>query len=113
MKSARWFVLLVAMAVFLRMGVCATAADTAKTVTGKSTCGGCTGVTDSCCVLLTDKDGMRWSLTGDSDTLKKAFKQRHGGKSMTATLAGEAKTKKDKDGKEYKVVKVSEVKIDK
>ena len=87
------------------------AADDAKTVTGKSTCGGCTGVVKGCCVLLTDDDGTRWILRGNSESLKAAFKERHSGKMMTATLAGTPVTKKGKDGKDYKEVKVSEVKI--
>jgi hypothetical protein len=87
------------------------AADTAKTVTGTSSCGGCTGVVKGCCVLLTDKDGVRWVLRGDSKSLKAAFKERHEGKTMTATLTGTPVTKKGKDGKDYKEVKVSEVKI--
>ncbi len=87
------------------------AADTAKTVTGKSTCGGCTGVVKGCCVLLTGDDGVRWVLRGNSESLKAAFKERHSGKTMTATLAGMPVTKKGKDGKDYKEVKVSEVKI--
>jgi hypothetical protein len=80
-------------------------------VTGKSSCGGCAGVTASCSILLTDKDGGRWALSGDSDSVKAAFKARGGGKNMTATLAGKPVTKKAKDGKEYKEAKVSEIKI--
>ena len=87
------------------------AADTAKTVTGKSSCGGCTGVAKGCCVLLTDKDGICWVLRGDSESLKAAFTERHKGETMTATLAGTPVTKKGKDGKDYKEVKVSEVKV--
>ena len=87
------------------------AAEAAKTVCGKTSCGGCSGVTAKCCVLLTDKDGGRWALTGDSDSLKAAFKARHGGKNVTATLAGKPVAKKGADGKDYNEVKVTEVKI--
>jgi hypothetical protein len=86
------------------------AADTAKTVTGKSSCGGCTGVVEGCCLLLTDNDGVRWVLRGKSESLKAAFKERKEGKTMTATLAGTPVTKKGDDGKDYKEVKVSKVK---
>ena len=89
----------------------AMAAEAAKTISGKSSCGGCTGGVEGCCVLLTDTDGIRWVLRGNSDILKAAFKVRHEGKTMTATLAGTPVTKKGKDGKDYKEVKVSEVKI--
>jgi hypothetical protein len=68
-------------------------------------------VVKGCCVLLTDDDGVRWILRGNSESLKAAFKERHSGKAMTATLAGTPVTKKGKDGKDYKEVKVSDVKI--
>jgi hypothetical protein len=89
----------------------AVAGEAAKTVTGKSSCGGCSDVVKGCCVLLTDADGNRWILRGDSDSLKAAFKARHTGKSMTATFAGKPKTKTGKDGKPYTEVKVAEVKV--
>jgi hypothetical protein len=109
MSWQKWPVLLLAMAVILSFGVLAVA-DEAKTVSGKSSCGGCDGVVKGCCVMLTDGSGVRWILRGDSPGLKAAFKARHGGKTMTATLAGEPVTKKDGEGKEYKEVKVSGVK---
>ena len=112
MKGLKLPILIVIVAFVVSvMATTVVAADTAKTVTGKSSCGGCTGVVKGCCVLLTDKDGERWILRGDSEILKAAFKERHKGKTMTATLAGSPESKKDKDGKEYKEVKVSEVKI--
>ena len=61
--------------------------------------------------MLVDKEGTRWVLLGDSDSYKKAHEVRKAGKTMTATLAGDATTKKDATGKEYKEVKVSDVKI--
>ena len=85
--------------------------DAAKTITGKASCGGCAGVVKGCCVMLTDADGARWILRGDSKILKAAFTARHSGKTMTATYAGEPATKKGKDGKEYKEVKVKDVKV--
>jgi len=87
-------------------------ASAAKTVTGKSECATCSGVTAAGhSIMLVDKDGARWVLLGDSDSYKKAHEVRKAGKTMTATLAGEATTKKDATGKEYKEVKVSDVKI--
>jgi hypothetical protein len=61
--------------------------------------------------MLTDSDGVRWILRGNSRSLKAAFQARKSGKTMTATLASKPVSKKDKDGKEYKEVKVSGVKI--
>jgi hypothetical protein len=111
MNWMKWSVLMLAMAVVLSFGNYVMADDAAKTVSGKASCGGCTGVVKGCCVLLTDKDGDRWVLRGDSESVKAAFKDRHSGKTMTATLAGEATTKKGKDGKDYKEVKVSDIKV--
>ena len=111
MNWMKWSVRSLAMAVVLSYGSYLMADDSAKTVSGKTSCGGCDGVVAGCCVMLTDKDGGRWVLRGDGDSLKAAFKARHNGKTMTATLAGEPATKKDKDGKDYKEVKVSEVKV--
>jgi hypothetical protein len=87
-------------------------ADDAKTITGTSSCGGCSGVSESCSVMLTDKDGAYWVLKGDSDSVKAAFKARHNGKKMTATYSGTPETKKGENGKEYKEVKVTDVKIE-
>lgn len=112
MKSVKWMGLAVVVLVLgLAVNALATDAVKAKTITGTPSCGGCSGVTGSCCVLLTDKDGGRWVLTGDDDSLKAAFNARHGSKAMTATLAGKPVTKKGSDGKEYNEVKVSQVTI--
>ena len=89
-------------------------ADT-KTITGKSACAECDGVVkggDPMHIMLTDKDGTRWVLIGDSDSYKAAHKLRHDGKTMTATLASEPQVKKGEDGKDYKEVKVSDVKVE-
>jgi hypothetical protein len=84
-----------------------------KTVTGKSACATCEGVTHSGHnIMLIAKDGVRWVLIGSSSSYKSAASVRKEGKTMTATLDGEPVTKKDDDGKEYKEVKVSDVKID-
>jgi uncharacterized membrane protein len=86
--------------------------EAAKTITGKSECATCSGVTaGGHNVMLVDKEGTRWVLVGEGDSYKKAHEVRKAGKSMTATLAGEPTTKKDATGKEYKEVKVSEIKI--
>lgn len=83
-----------------------------KTVAGKSACATCEGVTaDAHQIMLVDKAGTRWVLVGDSKSYKEAHKVRDQGKTMTATVAGKPEIKKDSDGKEYKVVKVSEVKV--
>ncbi len=110
MKVKLLMVMLVVAFVLSVMTTAVLAADTA-TVTGKSSCGGCAGVVKGCCLLLTDDAGVRWILRGNSESLKAAFKERHSGKAMTATLAGTPVTKKGKDGKDYKEVKVSDVKI--
>jgi hypothetical protein len=89
-------------------------ADT-KTITGKSGCAECDGVVkhgDAMHIMLTDKAGTRWVLIGDSASYKKAHEVRMDGKNMTATLAGEPVVKKGEDGKEYKEVKVSDVKVE-
>jgi hypothetical protein len=89
------------------------AADAANAVTGKASCGHCSGVVSGkCCVLLTDSNGDRWVLKGKSDILQAAMAERKGGKTMTATVIGKPVTKKGKDGKDYKEVKVSAVKIE-
>jgi hypothetical protein len=111
MNRMKWVGLVVAVVLVLGLSANAMAADSSKTVTGKSNCGGCSGVVEGCCLMLTDQDGVRWILRGDSDSLKAAFKARHSGKSMTATLASEPATKQGKDGKDYKEAKVSAVKV--
>ena len=111
MKWMKWSVLMLVMAVVLSFGNYVMAEEAAKTISGKSSCGGCSGIVQGCCVMLTDNDGVRWVLRGDSKTLKAAFKARKSGKTMTATMAGEPATKKGDDGKEYKEVKVSGVKV--
>ncbi len=120
MNWTKWLGLVVAGALVLGLGLGnsamatdtgKTAGDSAKTIVGKADCGGCSGVVEGCCVMLTDKAGDRWILRGDSKTLKAAFKLRHSGKTMTATLAGKPETKTGKDGKEYKEVQVSAVQV--
>ena len=66
------------------------------------------------CVLLKGLMSFttRWVLIGDSPSYKEAHKVRMDGKSMTATLASEPVTKKGEDGKDYKEVKVSDVKVE-
>ena len=112
MKAMKWLFPVVVVALIFTWGAYAMAADAPKTLSGKSSCGGCTGVAPGCCLLLTDKDGGRWVLKGESETVKEAFHGRSAGKTMTGSLAGKAVTKKGKDGKEYKEVKVSKVKIE-
>jgi hypothetical protein len=115
MNCMKWSVLIVVVALVsvLVLGASGVmAADAGKTITGKASCGHCSGVVaGGCCVLLTDKDGGRWVLKGKSESLKTAFNERKSGKTMTATLAGKPVTKTGEDGKEYMEVKVSEVKV--
>jgi hypothetical protein len=95
---------ILSLALFANLSQAAEKAEAAKTVTGKSECATCSGVTAAGHnVMLVDKDGTRWVLVGDSESYKKAHDVRKSGKSMTATLAGEAVTNKE--------VKVSEIKI--
>src|SRR5256885_5581402 len=63
-------------------------ADAPKTVTGKSECATCSGVTAAGHnIMLVDKDGNRWVLVGEGDAYKKAHEVRKAGKTMIATLA--------------------------
>ena len=89
------------------------AEDKAKTVSGKSACATCSGVTaaDHALMLVDDK-GDRWVLTGDSDSYKAAHKERKNDKKMTATISGEVTVKKDENGKAYNEAKASDVKIE-
>ena len=115
--SKRLFATTLAAALSLALGAASFAADAkkeAKTVTGKSGCATCEGVTaDEHAILLLAKDGTRWVLTAekDSEAYKKAHKVRQEGKEMVATLAGEPKTKKGEDGKEFKEAKISDIKV--
>src|ERR1700709_2514681 len=78
----------------------------AKTVSGKSECATCSGVTSAGHnIMLVDAGGQRWVLVGDRESYKAAHKVRTDEKKMTATLAGDPVVKKDADGKEYKEVK--------
>ncbi len=112
MKRIEWLVLVVVAALVLSLGAYAMAVDVVKTVSGTSSCGGCTGVAGGCCLLLTDKDGGRWVLKGTSESFKAAFKARSAGKTMIGTVVGAPITKKANDGGQYKEVKVSAVKIE-
>ena len=89
MKGSHLFAGLLAgvLALGLSAGVAMAEKAEKKTISGKSACATCDGVT------------------------KAAHKVRKGGEKMTATLAGEPETKKDDKGKEYKEAKVSEIKI--
>lgn len=88
-------------------------AEAAKTVTGKSACATCSGVTSAGhAIMLVTANGERWVLIGDDATYKAAHDVRKDDKTMTATLAGEPVVKKDENGKEYKEVKVVSVKVE-
>ena len=89
------------------------AAKEEKTVAGKSACATCDGVTkDGHKIMIVDKDGTRWVLIGEGENYKKAHKVRDKGVKMTATYTEEPVTKKDEDGKEYKEVKIKDVKVE-
>ena len=97
----------------VRTDVAKSDAATVKTITGKSACATCEGVTkDGHAILLIDKEGMRWVLTGEGKDYDAAHKVRKDGKTLTASYSGEPLVKKDADGKEFKEVKVTDVKIE-
>jgi hypothetical protein len=100
------------LALVFSLGASRATADDAKSISGKSSCGGCSGVAASCCVMITDASGARWILRGDDKIIKTAFDARHSGKKMTAKYTAKPTTKKDKSGKEYKEVTVTEVKVE-
>ena len=117
MKASNLFAALVAGVLSLGLSANFAMAEKAdkKTVSGKSACATCDGVTKAAHhVMIVAEDGTRWVLTPDSkenESYKAAHKVRKGGEKMTATLAGEPETKKDDKGKEYKEAKVSEIKV--
>ena len=91
----------------------AAAEDKAKTVSGKSACATCDGVTDDGhSIMLVAEDGTRWVLKGEGDDYKAAHKVRKDGKTMTAKLKGEPKTEKDSDGKEFMVAQVESITVE-
>ena len=103
---------LAVMCAFAFAGI-ARAEEKAKTVSGKSACATCSGVTsEGHAIMLVDDKGDRWVLVGDSDSYKAAHKDRKSDKKMTATLVGDPVVKKDENGKEYKEVKVTDVKVE-
>ena len=115
MKRSYWAVMAAALLSLALVASFATAAEKkdAKTVSGKSSCATCSGVTEAGHqIMLVDKDGMRWVLIGNSDSYKKAHEVRDDGKKMIATLAGDPVKKKDATGKAYMEVKVSDVKVE-
>lgn len=87
--------------------------EEAKTVTGKSACATCDGVTDAGhAIMLIDEEGNRWVLEGSGKDYDAAHKARKQGKTMTATIEGEPETKKGADGEEIIVAKISAIKIE-
>ena len=83
-----------------------------KTVSGKSACATCDGVTDAGHnIMLVDGKGMRWVLIGQGEDYKAAHKVRQDGKQMKAQYKAEPKTKKDSDGKEYKEVEITKIEV--
>lgn len=106
--TKRPFVAALVAALSLAVGTFSFAEDKkkeAKTVSGTSGCATCEGLT---------KDDTRWVLIAeskDSEAYKKAHKVRQDGKEMTATLAGEPKTKKGEDGKEFKEARITDIKV--
>ena len=107
------FGMLMVAGLVLALAGAAKAEGTTKTISGKSECATCSGVTSAGHnIMLTDEKGERWVLIGDSESYKAAHKVRMDEKKMTATLAGEPVTRKDDKGQEYKEVKVSDVKVE-
>lgn len=102
-----------AMLAAFALATAARAEEKVKTVSGKSECATCSGVTSAGHnIMLVDDKGERWVLIGDSASYKAAHEVRKNDKKMTATLAGDPVVKKDDNGKEYKEAKVSDVKIE-
>ena len=88
------------------------ASKEAKTVSGKSACATCEGVTDAGHnIMLVDEKGMRWVLVGSGDDYKKAHGVRQEGKQMKAQYKAQPKAKKDSDGKEYKEVEITKIEV--
>jgi hypothetical protein len=84
-----------------------------KTVTGKSSCASCDGVTSGGhAIMLTDKKGLRYVLIGSSEAYRTAQAVRKEGKTMTATYEGKPVIKKDSEGKEYAQVEVTDIKVE-
>ena len=83
-----------------------------KTVSGKSACATCDGVTAAGHnIMLVDEKGMRWVLVGSGDDYKKAHGVRSEGKQMKAQYKAQPKAKKDSDGKEYKEVEITKIEV--
>ena len=88
------------------------ASSDAKTVSGKSACATCEGVTDAGHnIMIVDGKGTRWVLLGKGEDYKAAHKVRQDGKQMKAQYKAEPKTKKDADGKEYKEVEITKIEV--
>jgi hypothetical protein len=84
-----------------------------KTVSGKSACATCEGVTDAGHnIMLVDAKGARWVLIGKGEDYKKAHGVRQDGKAMKAEYKAAPKTKKDADGKEYKEVEITKITVE-
>jgi hypothetical protein len=83
-----------------------------KTVSGKSACATCDGVTEAGHnIMLVDGKGMRWVLIGKGEDYKAAHKVRDQGKQMKAQYKAAPKSKKDSDGKEYKEVEITKIEV--
>jgi hypothetical protein len=83
-----------------------------KTVSGKSACATCDGVTEAGHnIMLVDGKGMRWVLIGNGEDYKAAHKVRDQGKQMKAQYKAEPKSKKDSEGKEYKEVEITKIEV--
>lgn len=83
-----------------------------KTISGKSACATCDGVTDAGHnIMIVDAKGGRWVLIGKGEDYKAAHKVRQDGKQMKAQYKAEPKTKKDSDGKEYKEVEITKIEV--
>jgi hypothetical protein len=83
-----------------------------KKITGIDQCAACEGITGSDQdVLLVEKDGTSWVLIGSGPGYQAAQDGHNEGKTITATLAGEPVSRIGLNGKPYKEVKVSDIKI--
>jgi len=81
-------------------------------IIGTDKCAECEGITgNDQDVLLVESDGTLWVLIGGGPGYQAAQDGHNEGKTIAATLAGKPVTKTGLNGKLYREVKVSDIKI--
>ncbi len=82
-------------------------------VVGVSSCAECDGVTaGGHQIMIKAANGGRWVLNGSGPMYDEAKAVRKSGKKMVVTYSGKPTIKKDKAGKEYAEVEVSDIKVE-